>query len=63
MEPDLLTEKELTLVLVSCDGGEITGKDMFSNRKKAPQDRWEFNKRLTTLAQQMIFAQDRKSVV
>lgn len=58
LEPGLLTAKELSLILASCDGGKVTGRDMFADPKKAPGDKWEFDKRLDLLTQQMIFAQD-----
>ncbi|NIA28369.1 MAG: hypothetical protein GWP06_00475 [Actinobacteria bacterium] len=62
LEPGLLTNKELSLVLASCDGGKITGWDIFSDRKKAPTDKREFDKRLNLLTQQMVFAQDARKM-
>ncbi len=58
LEPGLLTAKEFSLVLASCDGGRVTGRDMFADRKRAPGDKWEFDRRLDLLTQQMVFAQD-----
>ncbi|NOY57515.1 MAG: hypothetical protein GXO75_01090 [Calditrichaeota bacterium] len=58
LEPGLLTKKELSLVLASCDGGKVTGWNVFADRKKAPTDKREFDKRFDLLTQQMVFAQD-----
>lgn len=57
LDRGLLSEKEMGYVLVSCDSGQVAAGDLFGDPKKAPTDRWEFNKRLDLLSQQMIFAQ------
>ena len=58
IDPDKLTEQDFDLVLASYDGGQITVKDVFADRKKRPEDVWEFWKRMDFLAQQKLFARD-----
>jgi len=58
INPDALTEKDFDLIVATYKGGEITAREIFADRKKRPEDVWEFWKRLDLLAQQKLFAQD-----
>lgn len=53
---DKLTEDDMNTVIASYNGGSIKVFELFAQRKRAPDNISEFDKKLTTIAQQHILA-------
>lgn len=60
LHPSRFSEEDLKKPVAVYDGGVITIGDLFSDRKKSPQDMWEFRHRLYEIAQERLFALDAK---
>ncbi len=51
-----LTEDDMNLIIAAYDGGSIIAFELFAQRKRAPDNISEFDKKLSTIAQQHILA-------
>jgi len=60
LNPSKLSEEDWNKPVAVYNGLVITIGDLFSDRKKSPQDMWEFRHRLYEIAQERLFAMDAK---
>jgi len=61
IDPDRLREEDLQTILARYDGGVIRAADLFADRKKRPEDEWEFWKALKRVARERLFALDARA--
>ncbi len=61
IDPDRLREEDLQTILARYDGGAIRAAELFADRKKRPEDEWEFWRALKRVARERLFALDARA--